>query len=141
MVAQSPLPAETHRVVTLARELDRLARQVVALSPKETVRGGGQNLADRLLTARAEYECTYRKMVALQEELDWMVYHLFGLCEMTSVPHHLLEEGLHPEDRPLAWMPTRGMRHNRSAEERPRSPLKFQGFAAKRGIGIAALMN
>jgi hypothetical protein len=40
-------------------------------------------------------------MVAIQEEIDWKVYELFGLCPANSVNTEALEAGIHPEERPV----------------------------------------
>jgi hypothetical protein len=55
----------------------------------------------RLNEARSAYEHIHRQMVALQEELDWKVYALFGLCEEVRTADEHLGDGLHPENRPM----------------------------------------
>jgi hypothetical protein len=71
-----PLPADLP--LELGRELDALAQQLAAVEPP-TVCAQGVPSRERLDAARADYEQIYRQMIALQEELDWDVYHRYGL--------------------------------------------------------------
>ena len=64
----------------LARELDSLARAIVALSPAEVVKQEVPT-SERLAANRAETERLQARMVALQEELDWLCYRLYGLID------------------------------------------------------------
>jgi hypothetical protein len=62
----------------MARELDSLARSIVDLSPSEVVaREVPTN--ERLSAKRVETERLRMRMLALQEELDWLCYRLYGL--------------------------------------------------------------
>ncbi|MBI2570897.1 MAG: BREX-2 system adenine-specific DNA-methyltransferase PglX [Candidatus Schekmanbacteria bacterium] len=73
---QFPLPAG--RPLSLARRLDRLAQDRAALLPAALVRTTTPTRAG-LAAARAEAEAILRTMIALQEELDWTCYRLYGL--------------------------------------------------------------
>ncbi|MGX7669814.1 BREX-2 system adenine-specific DNA-methyltransferase PglX [Plantactinospora sp. DSM 117369] len=81
----------------LARELDAAAQRLTAVSPA-VVAGEGVPTRRRLSAAEAEWESTRGRMIALQEELDWQVYHQYGLLpdELTapaeSVPELRLGE-------------------------------------------------
>jgi hypothetical protein len=61
-----------------ARELEILAQQLVA-SNACTVAATGTPTRQRLATARQDWQTTRARMIALQEELDWQVYSLYGL--------------------------------------------------------------
>jgi hypothetical protein len=79
--------------VELARRLDELATELSAALP-EAIAVYGVDVPGRagLDSARREYELTRAKMVALQEELDWQVYGLYGLAEddLTLPPEEVL---------------------------------------------------
>ncbi len=71
-----PLPQK----LPLARsqELDSLAQKLSALEPSAIAEADTPTV-DRLREAHAEYTATRQRMIALQEELDWDVYHRYGL--------------------------------------------------------------
>lgn len=73
-----PLPAEYP--LGRARELDTLAQRLGELTPA-AVAESGVPTAERLAEARAEYDQVRARMIALQEELDWEVYRLYGLMD------------------------------------------------------------
>ncbi|MFV2126737.1 BREX-2 system adenine-specific DNA-methyltransferase PglX [Micromonospora sp. LOL_013] len=73
-----PLPAEFP--LGRARELDALAQRLGELTPA-AVAGSGVPTVERLAQARAEYDLVRARMIALQEELDWEVYRLYGLMD------------------------------------------------------------
>jgi hypothetical protein len=73
-----PLPAGYP--LGLARELDELAQRLQEVSPA-AVAGSGVPTRQRLAEARDEWHRVRARMVALQEELDWQVYHLYGLTD------------------------------------------------------------
>ncbi|MFV2028174.1 BREX-2 system adenine-specific DNA-methyltransferase PglX [Micromonospora sp. LOL_028] len=73
-----PLPAEYP--LGRARELDTLAQRLGELTPA-AVAESGVPTAERLAQARAEYDLVRARMIALQEELDWEVYRLYGLMD------------------------------------------------------------
>ncbi|WP_422771850.1 BREX-2 system adenine-specific DNA-methyltransferase PglX [Plantactinospora sp. WMMC1484] len=81
----------------LARGLDGAAQRLTAVSPA-AVAGECVPTRERLSAAEAEWESTRGRMIALQEELDWQVYHQYGLLpdELTapaeSVPELRLGE-------------------------------------------------
>ncbi|MDX3527053.1 BREX-2 system adenine-specific DNA-methyltransferase PglX [Streptomyces sp. ID05-39B] len=75
-VQEFPLPAEYP--ADLAAMLDVLAQELIAASPSEIVRQGTPNSL-ALREARERWESTRRRMIALQEELDWQVYSFYGL--------------------------------------------------------------
>ncbi|MFJ9047358.1 BREX-2 system adenine-specific DNA-methyltransferase PglX [Streptomyces sp. NPDC102347] len=71
-----PLPAEYP--VPLAAALDALAQQLTATSPA-TVGADVTPTASILREAHAAWKSTRARMIALQEELDWQVYSIYGL--------------------------------------------------------------
>ena len=82
-VRKLPLPLHRARAAPLAQCLDLLARErtgdslraVIATEAKE----GASVLKSHLLERRSRDEGRLLRMVALQEELDWLVYGLYGL--------------------------------------------------------------
>src|SRR5690606_21308296 len=73
-----PLPAEYP--LELARELDRLAQRLSAVSPA-AVAAEAVPTRERLARAEEEWHAIRARMIALQEELDWRVYRLYGLLD------------------------------------------------------------
>ena len=71
-----PLPQK----LPLARsqELDSLAQKLSSLEPS-AVAEAATPTADRLKETHAEYTAIRQRMIVLQEELDWDVYHRYGL--------------------------------------------------------------
>jgi hypothetical protein len=57
----------------LAHEIDRLALRLASVSPEVLVRSS-LPAPSALRDARATWECTRARLIALQEELDWQVY-------------------------------------------------------------------
>ncbi|MEO3924853.1 BREX-2 system adenine-specific DNA-methyltransferase PglX [Micromonosporaceae bacterium B7E4] len=64
----------------VARRLDGLAQRLGEVTPS-AVTASGVPTAERLKMGRAEYESTQAQMIALQEDLDWDVYRLYGLLD------------------------------------------------------------
>jgi hypothetical protein len=75
-LGEFPIPRE--KPGTLAQRIDSLAQEYGTLLPARLVR---RTLPTRsaLDAARDKAESLRRQMIALQEELDWQVYHLYGL--------------------------------------------------------------
>jgi hypothetical protein len=65
--------------------LDGLARRLTAVSPA-SVAAEGTPTRERLVAARREWESTRARMIALQEELDWQVYAIYGLLDDLRAP-------------------------------------------------------
>jgi len=78
-----PLPATYP--LELARELDGLTHRLAAVSAGAVV-AEEIPTRERLAEARRRWEVTRERMIALQEELDWQVYSLYGLLadELTA---------------------------------------------------------
>jgi hypothetical protein len=77
-VERFPLPSAMP--VERAREIDGLAQRLAAVSPA-AVAAEGVPTRGRLAEARDEYHSIRARMIALQEELDWEVYQLYGLLD------------------------------------------------------------
>ncbi|CAM2856373.1 BREX-2 system adenine-specific DNA-methyltransferase PglX [Saccharomonospora xinjiangensis] len=73
-----PLPAVLP--LELGRALDSLAQDLAAREPS-AVAESATPTRERLDAARAEHARIRGRMVALQEELDWTVYHSYGLFD------------------------------------------------------------
>lgn len=72
-------PLCSDRPLDLATRLDALARQLTALQPAALLSEGPLPTRAGLDAARAEAVRLRRRMIALQEELDWRCYRLYGL--------------------------------------------------------------
>ncbi|WP_326795583.1 BREX-2 system adenine-specific DNA-methyltransferase PglX [Streptomyces sp. NBC_01808] len=70
---------------TLAVALDTAAQQLTATTPT-AVATAATPTAATLRNAHATYEATRARMIALQEELDWQVYSLYGLTDTDLRP-------------------------------------------------------
>jgi hypothetical protein len=77
-VGQLPLPAD--RPTELATAIQAAADERTKLLPANLIQSGTPT-RERLDTARHRAAALLRRMIALQEELDWHVYHLYGLNE------------------------------------------------------------
>lgn len=77
-----PLPAE--RPLTLAKQLDQLAGLLVEVTPARVLQGGpAEHSADILGERKFQWQALRWQMIALQEELDWECYRLYGLTDKT----------------------------------------------------------
>jgi len=68
----------------LSRDMDEMAQQLGAVAPASIV-ASGTPTPGGLALAREEWHSGRARMIALQEELDWRVYRLFGLVEDDSL--------------------------------------------------------
>jgi hypothetical protein len=73
-------PVTSQKPLELARRLDSFAQNLDGLTPT-VITSREVPAHDRLVQTNAEYEATRRKMIALQEELDWECYRLYGLID------------------------------------------------------------
>ncbi|MFI7545662.1 BREX-2 system adenine-specific DNA-methyltransferase PglX [Actinoplanes sp. NPDC049599] len=64
----------------LSGEIDDLAQRLAAVRPAEITASGVLN-RERLYAGEQEWHSVRRRMIALQEELDWQVYSLYGLLD------------------------------------------------------------
>jgi hypothetical protein len=73
-----PLPSAYP--LELSREIDGLAKRLATVTPAVGA-GSGVPTRERLAAARDEWHSIRGQMIALQEELDWQVYSLYGLLD------------------------------------------------------------
>ncbi|RLJ22031.1 BREX-2 system adenine-specific DNA-methyltransferase PglX [bacterium endosymbiont of Escarpia laminata] len=77
-----PIPPDSKGLAkTLAQRLDQLAQQLAKFDPAKILESSDFPIEPALTTARANAEALTRQMIALQEELDWLNYRLYGLIE------------------------------------------------------------
>ncbi|MFN5861983.1 MAG: DUF7008 domain-containing protein, partial [Pseudanabaena sp.] len=76
-----PIPKD--RPLELAQKLDRLAQQLSNLSPAKLLQNIHNDFANQLNQAKQQWQDTLGAMIALQEELDWQCYQLYGLLDQT----------------------------------------------------------
>lgn len=65
----------------LATSLDTLAQSLDVLEPAAILGDKPEFPAQALEVAKDQADAIWRQMIALQEELDWCVYYLYGLTE------------------------------------------------------------
>lgn len=73
-------PITDNKPAHRARELDRLVQQLAGSLPSAVVEDATPT-RDRLAQAHERVEAIRSRMVAIQEELDWECYHLYGLTD------------------------------------------------------------
>lgn len=77
-----PIPVdERNKAQDLAQNLDSLSYQLAELSPAALLEYKNEGLEERIENGRLRAQKVFEEMVALQEELDWHVYSLYGLTE------------------------------------------------------------
>jgi len=109
-----PLPSDDKwkksRVLEIAREIDSLAIKAGSILPAFVLANwepadSSINLDDLLVSAEREHQYTKRRMIALQEELDWEVYSVYSLTEEGASEAVLGDRlvGIDAKDRPFLW--------------------------------------
>ncbi|MCY7289020.1 MAG: BREX-2 system adenine-specific DNA-methyltransferase PglX, partial [Cryobacterium sp.] len=88
-----PLPADLP--LDLGRDLDRLAQLLAAEEPAAVCARITPTM-DHLGAARTEHEQLRRRMIALQEELDWQVYGSYALITETETKNLLADSWVEP---------------------------------------------
>lgn len=76
---QFPVPEA--KPLELGRALDQLGRELEKLCPTVLLENHAIHSQSTLTTAHAQWLTTIQHMIALQEELDWECYRLYGLLE------------------------------------------------------------
>ncbi|GAA1266524.1 BREX-2 system adenine-specific DNA-methyltransferase PglX [Sphaerisporangium rubeum] len=64
----------------LGRQLDQLAQKLDSQTPYSILAADG-DIQDRLRAGSTAWHSTRAKMIAFQEELDWDIYHRYGLLD------------------------------------------------------------
>ena len=124
-----PLPPDPAATLPLARLLDSLSREAQDLLPAALVAREIPTRAS-LEAARIQEESLFGRRVALQEELDWLCYGLYGLVNDPPLADLDALPEVRPGQRPARWPPSppplRGGRNFKppgsSATARPRRP-------------------
>ena len=70
-----------HQAQALATTLDRLAQELAAQDPARILAANPPSPADALAAAEAQDQELWQRMIAWQEELDWLNYRLYGLTD------------------------------------------------------------
>ncbi|XXY16177.1 BREX-2 system adenine-specific DNA-methyltransferase PglX [Sorangium sp. So ce216] len=100
-----PIPSSTQRsrLALLATALEQLEDQSVPCSPVAVAQEvlTASSPPEQLLRAAEDHDIRLRdRRVALQEDVDWLVYGLFGLCDASLGDPAFLKDGtLSPKDR------------------------------------------
>lgn len=83
-------PVVDARPVSYAREIDSLGKELAATQPAALISLLDLPTLETLISARDRAERIRMRMIAVQEELDWHCYHLYGLLseplESTAPP-------------------------------------------------------
>ncbi|MEW2442731.1 BREX-2 system adenine-specific DNA-methyltransferase PglX [Micromonospora marina] len=127
-----------------ARELDSLAQRLSSVTPA-AVAASGVPTRQRLAAAEAEYHSTRARMIALQEELDWEVYRLYGLIDEDltcadppelALGERAFEIVLHTSGAQTEWF----NRHGSKPVDRPQAhwPAEYRSLVERRIATIAA---
>ncbi|HWA24380.1 MAG TPA: BREX-2 system adenine-specific DNA-methyltransferase PglX [Lacunisphaera sp.] len=102
-----PIPAnwQNERLVQLARWTEHAALERARTTPdgvlaNDTSWSDWSSLLAALAVAEKAGTALFGRLVFLQEELDWLVYRLFGLADSPSA---LTLEAIEPGERPFAW--------------------------------------
>ena len=102
--------ASRSKIVEISRRIEKLGGDLQSQMPDQVLimwRTGkdGRALSDQFAAARIDYEATKRRMVALQEELDWEIYLAFSITGEGASDTVLndTENGIEPGDRPFLW--------------------------------------
>ncbi|WP_435588965.1 BREX-2 system adenine-specific DNA-methyltransferase PglX [Micromonospora chalcea] len=127
-----------------ARELDGLAQRLSGLTPA-AVAASGVPTRQRLAAAEWEYYSVRKRMIALQEELDWEVYRLYGLIDEDltcdnppelKLGERAFEIVLHTSGAQTEWF----NRHGSKPIDRPQPhwPAEYRSLVERRIATIAA---
>lgn len=78
-----PVPEDTEQhAQQLAQQIEQLAQQLAAISPDAVLQQVDSDIDSRLKTAQQQEAKILGQMIALQEDLDWYVYQLYGLIDV-----------------------------------------------------------
>ncbi|MET8282613.1 BREX-2 system adenine-specific DNA-methyltransferase PglX [Micromonospora sp. NPDC005174] len=127
-----------------ARELDGLAQRLSSLTPA-AVAASGVPTRQRLAEADVEYRSVRARMIALQEELDWEVYRLYGLIDEDltcdnppelALGERAFEIVLHTSGAQTEWF----NRHGSKPIDRPQPhwPAEYRSLVERRLATIEA---
>lgn len=89
--AMKKFPVPNGRPVDIASDMDGLARQLMTVLPGAVIRNGIPTKV-QIDNSEGEVDAIRCRMIAIQEELDWKCYQLYGIleedvcCESDDVP-------------------------------------------------------
>lgn len=137
-----PLPSAYP--LSRAREIDGLAQRLSSLTPA-AVAASGVPSRQRLAEAETEYHSVRARMIALQEELDWEVYRLYGLVDEDltcdnppelALGERAFEIVLHTSGAQTEWF----NRHGSKPIDRPQAhwPAEYRSLVERRIATIEA---
>jgi len=79
-----PIPLNFNtKVYKLTEELENLSKRLKKIEPEFLLKESDSNISFRLSEAKKEDEQIFNKMIALQEELDWCIYEVYGLSDIS----------------------------------------------------------
>jgi hypothetical protein len=84
------LPIPMVLPVKRAERLESLSKAIALVLPSAVAPQQASLTRDRLDDAHTQYHSLRSEMIAVQEELDWQLYHLYGLLEDLTVPEEFL---------------------------------------------------
>ena len=102
-LAAFPIPIE--KPLAFAKSLDALAQKLQRHAPAAVLADTANHSRAALDTARAHWEATLQRMIALQEELDWHCYRSYGIIEGDDLLASTGSDGLPVMDGPRAVLP------------------------------------
>ena len=97
-------------ILRIATALDTLSGELSESRPESVIRrwdemGRSESLGNILSVAENDHSRIHKRMIALQEELDWECYKAYGLS-VEGANREILgdtESGISPDLRPFAW--------------------------------------
>ena len=102
--------SQAKRIGAIAKTMDLLANKLISLRPSSIMENCQQNtsvdLEGILKTAEVDHDIAQKRMICLQEELDWEVYKIFKLTEEGANQSILNDQavGIAVDDRPFVWV-------------------------------------
>ena len=83
-VEEFPIPPSHQRTLPLASQLDQLASEHSALEPANFIPQSSPDLW-HFAEKQAQQQHIRQRMIAFQEELDWLSYQLYGILESAPI--------------------------------------------------------
>jgi hypothetical protein len=102
----SQLPLVNNGPLALAKALDTLAQEFQRHNPAAVLADAANHSRAASDAACADSESTLRRMIALQEELDWHCYRSYGILEEEDLLAPTRSDGLPVMDGPRAVLPS-----------------------------------
>lgn len=72
---------ESEKIIAYAQKMDELSLALAKLQPAIALEDIAGDIAEHLEKVKSEELSVFRQMAALQEEIDWYVYSLYGLVK------------------------------------------------------------